>query len=90
MAVVWVIVTCFPALPVKGGHGDYPSRPVGPSATSGYVCPVDDAAEPFVVGMVVAPGDVPADHAGLFLVACVAGAVEREVAQGGELGFYAV
>jgi hypothetical protein len=22
--------TCFPALPVKGGHGDYPSRPAGP------------------------------------------------------------
>jgi hypothetical protein len=34
--------------------------------------------------------DVPADHAGLFFVAGVVGAVEREVAQGGELGFYAV
>src|SRR5262249_46244288 len=56
------------------------------SAASGYVCPADDAAEPFVVGVVVAPDDVPAGHAGLFLVAGVVGAVEREVAQGGELG----
>jgi hypothetical protein len=38
--------------------------------------------------VVVAPDDVPADHAGLFLVAGVVGAVEREVAQGRELGFY--
>ena len=56
------------------------------SASSGYVCPVDDAAEAFVVGVVVAPDDVPADHAGLFVVAGVVGAVEREVAQRGELG----
>jgi hypothetical protein len=49
------------------------------SAASSYVCPVDDAAEPFVVGVVVAPDDVAADHAGLLVVAGVAGAVEREV-----------
>ena len=55
-----------------------------------YVCPVDDAAESFVVGVVVAPDDVPADHAGLLLVAGVVGAVEREVAQGRELGLDAV
>ena len=61
-----------------------------PSAASGSVCPVDDAAEAFVEGVVVAPDDVPADHAGLFLVAGVVGAVEREIAQRGELGFYAV
>ena len=60
------------------------------SAASGYVCPVDDAAESFVVGVVVAPDDVPADHAGLFLVAGVIGAVKREVAQCRELCFYAV
>jgi hypothetical protein len=40
--------------------------------------------------VVVAPDDVPADHAGLFVVAGVVGAVEREVPQGGEPGFYAV
>jgi hypothetical protein len=40
--------------------------------------------------MVVAPDDVPADHAGLFLVAGVVGAVKREVSQGGELGLDAV
>jgi hypothetical protein len=40
--------------------------------------------------MAVAPDDVAADHAGLLLVAEVVGAVEREVAQGGELGFYPV
>jgi len=60
------------------------------SAASSYVCPVDDAAEPFVVGVVVAPDDVPADHAGLLFVAGVVGAVEREVPQGRELGLYAV
>jgi hypothetical protein len=48
--------------------------------------PVDDASEPFVVGVVVAPDDLPADHAALLLVDGVVGAVEREVAQGGELG----
>jgi hypothetical protein len=40
--------------------------------------------------MVVAPDDVPADHAGLFLVAGVVGAVECEVPQGCELRFDAV
>ncbi len=61
-----------------------------PSAASSYVCPVDDTAESFVVGVVVTPDDVPADHAGLLLVADVVGAVQREVPQGRELGFYAV
>jgi hypothetical protein len=60
------------------------------SAASGYVCPVDDAAESFVVGVVVAPDDIPADHAGLFLVAGMVGSIEREVAQGGELRLDAV
>jgi hypothetical protein len=66
------------------------TRQQGASAASGYVCPVDDAAEPFVVGVVVPPDDVPADHAGLFLVAGVVGAVQREVAQRRELRFYPV
>jgi hypothetical protein len=57
-----------------------------PCAASGNVCPGDDAAEPFVVGVVVAPDDVPADHAALLLVAGVVGAVEGEVPQRGELG----
>src|SRR6516162_9947245 len=57
------------------------------TATSGNVCPGDDAAESFVVGVVVAPDDVAADHAALFFVAAVVGAVEGEVPQGGELGF---
>jgi hypothetical protein len=60
------------------------------SAASGYVGPVDDAAESFVVGVVVAPDDVPADHAALFLVASVVGAVQREVPKSGELRLYAV
>jgi hypothetical protein len=42
-------------------------------------------AESFIVGVVVAPDDVAANHAGLFFVAGVVGAVEREVAQRGEL-----
>jgi hypothetical protein len=54
------------------------------------VCPVEDAAEPFVVGVVVAPDDVPADHAGLLGVGGVVGAVEREVPQRGELRLDAV
>jgi hypothetical protein len=40
--------------------------------------------------VVVAPDDAPADHAGLFLVPGVVGAVEGEVAQCGELRLYAV
>jgi len=36
--------------------------------------------------VIVAPDDVPPGHAGLLLVGGVAGAVEREVAQRGELG----
>jgi len=51
------------------------------SGASGSVRPVDDPTEPFAVGVVVAPDDVPADHAGLLLVAGVIGAVEREVPQ---------
>jgi hypothetical protein len=39
-----------------------------------------------VVGVIVAPDDVAADHAGLLLAAGVVGAVEREVLQRGELG----
>ena len=50
------------------------------SAASTYVCPVDDAAEPFVVGVVVAPDDVAADHAGLLFVGGVVGPVERDLA----------
>jgi hypothetical protein len=61
-----------------------------PTAASGNVCPGDDAAEPFVVGVVVAPDNVPADHAALLLVTGVVGAVEGEVAQRGELGLDAV
>src|ERR1700761_551333 len=57
-----------------------PRRSAAASAASGYVCPVDDAAESFVVGVVVAPDDVPADHGGLLLVGGVVGAVECEVA----------
>jgi hypothetical protein len=47
-------------------------------------------SEGWVVGVVVAPDDVPADHAGLFFVGGVVGAVERAVAQGRELGLDAV
>ena len=60
------------------------------SAASSYVRLVDDAAEPFVVGVVVAPDDVPANHAGLFFVAGVVGPVQREVAQRRKLRLYAV
>ncbi len=34
-------------------------------AGSGRVHPVGDAAEPFIAGVVIAPDDVPADHADL-------------------------
>jgi hypothetical protein len=47
----------------------------------GNVCPLDDSAESFVVGVVVGPDDVAADHAGLLVVAGVVGAVEAEVAK---------
>jgi len=60
------------------------------SAASSNVCPGDDPAESFVVGVVVAPDDVAADHAALFVVAGVVGAVEGEVPQRGELRLHAV
>ena len=55
-----------------------------------HVCSVDAAAKSFAVGVVVAPDDVAADHAGLLVVGGVIGAVEGEVAQRGELGLDAV
>ena len=58
---------------------------IGASAASSYVCPVNDAAPALVVGVVVAPDDVPADHAGLLGMAGVIGAVQREVPQRREL-----
>ena len=60
------------------------------SAASGNVCPGDDLAESFVVGVVVAPDDVAADHAGLFTMGGVVGTVEGEVRQRGELRLCAV
>ena len=48
----------------------------------------DDAAEPFVVGVVVTPDDVPTDHVCMLLVTGMVGAVEREVAQRRELRLY--
>jgi hypothetical protein len=49
-----------------------------------------DLAESFVVGVVVAPDDVPADHAALLLVAGVVGPVKGEVPQRRELRLYTV
>jgi hypothetical protein len=57
---------------------------------SGNVCLVDDVAEAAVVSVVVAPGDVAADRAALVGVGGVVGAVQREVAQAGELRLDAV
>jgi hypothetical protein len=54
------------------------------------VCPVDDAAEPFVVGVIVMPGDGAPDHPGLFLVGGMAVPFEGEVPQSGELRLCAV
>jgi hypothetical protein len=45
-------------------------------AASSHVFPVDNAAEPLIAGVVVAPDDVLADHAGLLLVAGEVGAVQ--------------
>ncbi len=39
----------------------------------------------FIVGVIVVPDDVAADHVGLLAVAGVAGAVEGEIAQSREL-----
>jgi hypothetical protein len=46
--------------------------------------------ESFVVGVVVTPDDVAADHAGLLFVGGVVGPIEREVPQRGELRLDAV
>jgi hypothetical protein len=66
-----------------GEHGDAGLE--GPSDASGNLCPVDDFAEPAIVGVAVPPGDVAADHAGLLVVAGMVGAVQGEVAQRLEL-----
>src|SRR6266699_3274793 len=42
------------------------------------------------IDLLLAPGDLPADHAGLFLVAGIVGAVQREVPKRHELRLYAV
>jgi hypothetical protein len=55
------------------------------SDASGNLCPVDDFAEPAVMGVAVPPGDVAADHDRLLGVTCVVSAVEGEVAQRLEL-----
>jgi hypothetical protein len=57
---------------------------------SGNVCPVDDLAEASVVSVAVAPVDVSTDRAALLGVGGVVGAVQREVAQAGELRLDAV
>src|SRR3954447_4793192 len=56
------------------------------SAVSGNVCPFNDGVEALVAGVAVSPCDVAADHAGLLGMGGVVSAVEREVAQRGELG----
>lgn len=52
---------------------------------SGNVCRVDEAFQPGVVGVAVAPVDVSADEAGLGGVVGVVGAGEREVPQRSEV-----
>ena len=60
------------------------------SAASGNVRLVHDVLELLIAGVSVSPDDVSTDHAALLLVAGVIGAVEREVAQRGELCLDAV
>lgn len=63
------------------------------STASGNLCPFkgagscDDFPECRVSGVIVAPGDVATDHPRLLPVADKVGAVQREVAQSGELRF---
>jgi hypothetical protein len=90
------ITATISSLPVRKERRSSPSPVTGPAepgppdaGTSTFQpllsrnrCPVDEAAEPLVVSVMVAPDDVAADHAGLLLVV---GAVEREVLQRGEL-----
>jgi hypothetical protein len=60
---------------------------------SGNLCPfthlgaADNLAQPRVGGVAGPPYDVEVDNAGLLAVDGMVRAVEREVAQGGELGF---
>jgi hypothetical protein len=49
------------------------------------VDPRDQGAQANIGGVLVLPDDAVADHAALLLVAGVVGAVQRDVAQGGEL-----
>lgn len=56
-----------------------PGHSSNPSVASANVCPVDNASESFVADVIGAPDNIPADHAGLVLVAGVVGAVKGEV-----------
>src|SRR5581483_11101308 len=62
------------------------SSEMSASAVSGNVCALHKFTKGLVVSVAVPPVDVAADHAGLGPVGFVVGAVEGEVAQGGELG----
>lgn len=53
---------------------------------SGDVDASDEGAQANIGSVLVPPDDVAADHAAVFLVAGVVGAVQSEVPQGGELG----
>ena len=77
-------------LVLEGNNDVHYEPPFVPSAASGNVCPVDDPAEAGIAGVAVSPGDVAADHAVLFAVGGVVGAVECELAQRGELTLQAV
>jgi hypothetical protein len=48
-----------------------------PNVASGNIRPADDAAEPFAAGVVIAPDDMAADHAGLLLMGGVVTAAAR-------------
>jgi hypothetical protein len=65
--------TSGPSTAINGSHEPLT---VGSSYRVRQPCPVDDFAEPAVVGIAIPPGDVAADHAGLLGVAGVVGAVQ--------------
>jgi hypothetical protein len=78
-------------VPVRGHPRDGRSpggdtRPARASAASSNLCAVHKFTKCLVLGVAVPPGDVAADHPCLGGVIVVVGAIQREVAQRGELG----
>jgi len=63
-----------------------PNRALAANVLPGRVYPRDEVAYALILSVVVAPDDVPAEHAALLQVGGMFGTVRGEIRQGGEPG----